>query len=197
MPVDSDECLRRSPEWNNQRTCENAIQRYPDSCQTWARDMRRCCPQTCGTGKFTELDCNTWTTGGGDCIYPNTAQCDKKGFVISRIAFIFNANLILQSNFGIIFYVSYQGSDCFELAKDVANQNAIITDTISITSSVLSSIECFELCEAEEDCNFALLNLRNTNMRGCWLLRKDPHVLNPMTKTDLIGPSHCRKNLKI
>ena len=59
--------------------------------------------------------------------------------------------LILKFNSGLILFVSYQGSDCFELAKDVANQNAIITDTISITSSVLSSIECFELCEAEEE----------------------------------------------
>ena len=105
--------------------------------------------------------------------------------------------LIFSFISGLTFYFSYHGSECFEVAKDVEHQNAISTETISITTSVVSSIECFEFCETEEDCNFALVNLRNTNMRGCWLLRKDPHVLNTMTKTDLIGPSHCRKNLKI
>ena len=84
-------------------------------------------------------------------------------------------------------------TDCYELAQDVSHQNAIITETISITRSVLSQIECLESCEAEKDCNFAYVNLRNTNMRGCWLLRKDPYLLNPLTKSVLMGPSYCRK----
>ena len=85
--------------------------------------------------------------------------------------------------------------ECFEVPKDVAHQNAIATETISITRTVLSSLECFELCEADISCNFFLFNLRNTNMRGCWLLKKDPHLLDPMTKSVLIGPSYCSKLL--
>ena len=44
--------------------------------------MRRCCPETCGTGSFTEEDCALWTYGGGDCIYPNHAQCHDNGSII-------------------------------------------------------------------------------------------------------------------
>lgn len=79
MPIDSDECLRISPDWDNLRTCKNAIRDYPDSCQTWARDMRRCCPQTCATGQFIEQECKKWTSGDGTCMYPNYAQCHDQG----------------------------------------------------------------------------------------------------------------------
>ena len=82
QPRDSDECLKNSPAWHSRRTCKNALADYPDSCITWARDMRRCCPETCGTGSFTEEDCALWTPGGGDCIYPNDAQCHGNGSII-------------------------------------------------------------------------------------------------------------------
>ena len=77
---------------------------------------------------------------------------------------------------------------CFEQTKELGSKNIV-----SIIRNILSPIECSELCEAQDDCNFSLVNLRNTNMRGCWLLKKDPQGLDPMTKTVLTGPSHCRK----
>ena len=85
QPRDSDECLKTSPNWNSDRTCKNAFADNPEWCITWARDVRRCCPETCGTGSFTEEDCALWTSGeGGDCIYPNHAQCHGNGSMIRR-----------------------------------------------------------------------------------------------------------------
>jgi len=76
QPKDSNTCLQTSPdwiggwEWWKTHTCSNSI----DHCTDWAKDMRRCCPESCGTGTFTEHDCRM-TPGEGDCLYPNEAQC--------------------------------------------------------------------------------------------------------------------------
>ena len=40
--------------------------------------MKRCCPEACKSGKFTEYDCK-FARGSGTCIYPNVAQCGKVG----------------------------------------------------------------------------------------------------------------------
>ena len=79
-------------------------------------------------------------------------------------------------------------SVCFEQTKELGSKNIV-----SIIRNILSPIECSELCDAQDDCNFSRVNLRNTNVRGCWLLKKDPQGLDPMTKTVLTGPSQCRK----
>ena len=52
--------------------------------------MRRCCPDSCNTGNFTEEDCNRFQ-GLGNCIYPNDAQCHTEG--------IFIVNMALSDNF--------------------------------------------------------------------------------------------------
>ena len=79
-PLDSDTCLRNSPDWGSTRTCRWAKgQTSKNYCNTWAKDMRRCCPESCDTGdlvtiKFTEEDCTKFP-GEGTCTYPNKAQC--------------------------------------------------------------------------------------------------------------------------
>ena len=71
-PKDSNACLKASPDfrwgcwWNR------------NNCDSWGKSVRRCCPETCGTGEFTEEDCNAFD-GKGDCIYPNEAQCSIDG----------------------------------------------------------------------------------------------------------------------
>ena len=40
--------------------------------------MRRCCPDSCNTGTFTEDQCNNFS-GSGTCVYPNDAQCETRG----------------------------------------------------------------------------------------------------------------------
>ena len=71
-PKDSDACLQASPAWSRSYTCSNSI-RY---CFSYVKDMRRCCPESCGvgTGVFTEDECNA-VDGPGVCTYPNEAQC--------------------------------------------------------------------------------------------------------------------------
>ena len=72
QPKDSDACLQASPAWSTSYTCSNSI-RY---CFSYVKDMRRCCPESCGvgTGVFTEDECNA-VGGPGVCTYPNEAQC--------------------------------------------------------------------------------------------------------------------------
>ena len=46
--------------------------------------MRRCCPESCGTGSFTEEDCVAFEDKGispgttSQCRYPNQAQCEGR-----------------------------------------------------------------------------------------------------------------------
>lgn len=76
-PKDNDACLQSSDGWSTSYTCENSKGSY---CESWAKDMRRCCPESCkkenpeNTLKFTEEDCNKFP-GDGTCTYPNKAQC--------------------------------------------------------------------------------------------------------------------------
>ena len=47
-------------------------------CNGWAKDTRRCCPQSCRNKKpFTKSLCEA-SGGKGTCIYPNEAQCSEK-----------------------------------------------------------------------------------------------------------------------
>ena len=70
---DSDACLQASPGWTGY-SC-NTSTLY---CSSWGKDMRRCCPNSCGTGVFTEEDCFLYD-GAGECTYPNSAQCHVDG----------------------------------------------------------------------------------------------------------------------
>ena len=85
-------------------------------------------------------------------------------------------------------------SDCFEIHRDVGHRNMIINENVSVNQTARSPLECLKACELEKDCKFYMLNLRNTNLRGCWLLRNDPHFGDTGLKTEIIGPSHCSKH---
>ena len=68
--MDSDSCLQASPDWGSGYKCADET----SYCSSWGKDMRRCCPVACNTGRFTERMCNRFK-GSGTCIYPNNAQC--------------------------------------------------------------------------------------------------------------------------
>merc|ERR1712062_453198 len=74
---DDDQCLQDSPEWGAEYTCAGAIESDPTWCETWSKDMRRCCPVSCGTGALTKADCDELNANGA-CTYPNHAQCSDK-----------------------------------------------------------------------------------------------------------------------
>ena len=64
--TDSNLCLQSSPEWGVSYNCKNS----KEWCNTWARDMRRCCPKTCKNDKlFTKSVCNS-IYSNGSCHYP-------------------------------------------------------------------------------------------------------------------------------
>ena len=71
-PRDSDSCLQASPGWGSTYKCTQISVIW--QCTRWGRDVKRCCPKACNSGKFTKEDCDSYS-GQGTCIYPNDAQC--------------------------------------------------------------------------------------------------------------------------
>ena len=70
QPKDSDTCLQTSPSWGSSYRCASST----EYCLSYGKDMRRCCPEACNTGRFTEEECISFS-GSGTCNYPNDAQC--------------------------------------------------------------------------------------------------------------------------
>ena len=74
-------------------------------CKSWGKDVRRCCPETCGTGVFTEEDCNSFD-GKGSCVYPNDAQCSGLIFkiyisMIRKMIYLFPLPVLPVSGSGV------------------------------------------------------------------------------------------------
>ena len=74
VPRDSDECLANTPKWGSSKDCAYA----KTYCNSWAKDARRCCPETCGSGALTESQCEALNSKG-TCIYPAENQCPYEG----------------------------------------------------------------------------------------------------------------------
>ena len=74
VPVDDRVCLIKSPGWASNRDCEYA-RKY---CDSWAKDAKRCCPQTCESGLLTKAQCESLSSKG-TCIYPTKSQCPNEG----------------------------------------------------------------------------------------------------------------------
>lgn len=66
----SDACLQASPDWNSNYICIESKK----WCNSWAKDMWRCCPETCNAGPLTVAQCDA-LDAKGTCAYPNEAQC--------------------------------------------------------------------------------------------------------------------------
>ena len=94
LPTDSDECLANTPQWGPTKDCAYA-KKY---CDTWAKDARRCCPETCKTGVLTEDQCKALNSKG-TCIYPLKNQCTNRGisdkFILKLIIII----VLIKINF--------------------------------------------------------------------------------------------------
>ena len=93
-------------------------------------------------------------------------------------------NIILrQAHFSI--------PECFEVTKDVTAENLILHE-----KTILSSFECHNMCTNNAGCNFYIVNHRDTQMRGCWLLPKDPHFEDSTQQSLIIGSDYCSKSYK-
>ena len=56
--------------------CKESYEKDPEYCMNWGKDMRRCCPESCKSGKFTKEDCDIFP-GDGTCSFPTSAtMCD-------------------------------------------------------------------------------------------------------------------------
>merc|ERR1712136_489650 len=67
---DNDACIQQ--EWGNSYTCAS-VARY---CDSYAKSMYRCCPETCEAGELTEDDCNALSNvrARGNCDYADNPQ---------------------------------------------------------------------------------------------------------------------------
>lgn len=83
VPTDDDVCLTKSPGWASNRDCAYA----KNYCNSWAKDARRCCPQTCESGLLTKAQCENLDSKG-TCIYPTKSQCPNEG-IKDNIGFIY------------------------------------------------------------------------------------------------------------
>ena len=92
---DSDACLKASGKNWAKYTCSSSTK----WCTSWAKDMKRCCPESCKSGSFFESDCEK-DGGKGICIYPNEAQPDetpcKKGKDDFIVLIVISLNSVSQ-----------------------------------------------------------------------------------------------------
>ena len=83
-PKDSDSCLQESAVgWTGYKCTDTS----DEHCTTWERDLKRCCPEKCKSGIFTEEQCRDSykkDVAIGVCTYPNDAQCSYQGMLIIR-----------------------------------------------------------------------------------------------------------------
>ena len=94
---DSDACLKSAGTNWSKYTCSSSTK----WCTSWAKDMKRCCPESCVvTGTFSESACKE-AAGKGSCIYPNEAQPDETKCDKGKSNFI--AGILLKIILDIIF----------------------------------------------------------------------------------------------
>jgi len=69
--VDVDLCLGLSNGWSPKfSSCD----KHKEYCNTWPKDMHRCCPQTCGVDPLNATACNA-LGGPGSCCYLANLEC--------------------------------------------------------------------------------------------------------------------------
>ena len=77
VPKDSDTCLQNTDGWEDYVCNHLKEENYHEYCDSWPKDTRRCCPESCeNTVDFTESVCEA-SEGSGTCKYPNEAQCSE------------------------------------------------------------------------------------------------------------------------
>jgi len=74
QPQDNDVCIQKV--WGTSYTCASAAQ----WCDSYAKDMYRCCPQSCEAGELNEDECNALPRARGNCDYTDNPQiCVSEG----------------------------------------------------------------------------------------------------------------------
>ena len=71
VPTDDEECLAETTVFTGTWANCTKVKEY---CREWAKDLYRCCPQTCGTGRLNDTQCHA-LEGKGRCIYPAKNLC--------------------------------------------------------------------------------------------------------------------------
>ena len=93
---DNNTCLQNSPKWGSEYDCSGADSNrwradtgwtYSNTrtdCEEWGKDMRRCCPLSCGImNGFSKEECEAFP-GKGTCTYPSNEHCTIGGLGINN-----------------------------------------------------------------------------------------------------------------
>ena len=74
--MDNDICLQNAEGWGEGKSCSESMGILGYNCYSWAKDTKRCCPNTCNSIQFTEEECNS-NDEDGTCTYPHIFTCRK------------------------------------------------------------------------------------------------------------------------
>ena len=116
---DSDFCLKQSP-GREQHDCK----RSKRDCEDLAKDVKRCCPKTCGSLNFTEDDCKQ-NKKQGSCTYPFYTlenECSESTNLSFRLTHL---NTYINSNFRDVSNTTY-----YHLVVTTTAQSTIKTTEI-------------------------------------------------------------------
>jgi len=136
MPTDNDDCLTNSPGWASNRDCAYA----KAHCEAWAKDAKRCCPQTCESGLLTPEECQN-LKGKGTCLYPTKSQCGKEDYWTMGI-YYFNHPICGSAEYkgDVLEMVSEEMEDRTVAKKSI--ENFLLTVKANVASKFGANIIC-------------------------------------------------------
>jgi len=148
QPRDSDTCIKEAwKDWDWTLGCEKSNAYDRDYCETWGKDMRRCCPESCKIEKFTKEDCDVFP-GDGTCRFPTSATlCND--VILSPCH---------EKKCGLGCYFPNQDK-CFVYGKH-GNTGIHYTEDYCLSKG---GIDCREICKNNEDCKNIYGNYVNCN----------------------------------
>jgi len=81
---DNDYCMVRSPSWGTNATCWGAVSYDPNYCNTWSKDLHRCCPESCGVQPVCDVQSCERLGGSGTCDYSVAVpSVPKEGWMVA------------------------------------------------------------------------------------------------------------------
>jgi len=81
--ADDDKCLKESDEWGAKHECASS----KEFCESWSKDMQRCCPVTCETMPVCNMEACEHLSGKGTCTnLPPTKEEAKEKIAEEKVA---------------------------------------------------------------------------------------------------------------
>ncbi|CAK0857979.1 unnamed protein product [Prorocentrum cordatum] len=115
VPFDNDACLQATPKWGSHHDCASSTR----WCDSWAKDMHRCCSLSCNVSYLTEESCDAVDAivkgYNGTCEYPH----EGSDCTIASRAFDNDACLKASFGWGPAYHCAGSTHWCDSWAKDM------------------------------------------------------------------------------